>query len=83
MGVAYQDTSPAVLVSDLERRILDYLRDRQSAPADEVIRAIKSQEQFLTPSPIVTAIWNLNSKSRITVDGDWNVALRDLPTTSR
>jgi len=83
MSVAYEDTSPTVLVSDLETRILEYLREKKSAPADEVVSAIKKQQRFLTPSPIVTAIWNLNSKSQITVDGDWNVSLRDLPLKSR
>lgn len=78
MTVAY-DMSQSALIADLEAQILRYLRGTEAkrAAADEVVGEIRKQHQFLSTAPIVTAIWDLNAKSKIQIDGDWNITLRD------
>lgn len=76
MSVAYESSS-AEQIEELERNVLTYLEDKPSAPADEIIRAVQEGRPFLTPAPIVTAIWSLNAKNRIRINGDWIVTLRE------
>ena len=79
MTVAH-DMSQSDLIADLESSILDYLRTQQPksvAAAADVISAIRKQYEFLSTTPIVTAIWDLSAKSQIEIDGDWNITLRD------
>src|SRR5258708_6352895 len=81
MSVAY-DASPTEMVESLERSILDYLQDRKSAPAEEVVRAIQSQNHYITTEPIVTAVWSLNAQGRIRVGGDWTITLREAKSSA-
>lgn len=74
--------SETELRSDLEKQVLEYLRERKSAPAAEIVTAILNQNSYLTSAPVVAAIWSLNSLSAIEVGGDWTVKLRDSKAAS-
>src|SRR5258708_31386651 len=81
MSVAYEPTQTEMF-EGRERSILDSLKNGRRAPAEEVVRAIQSQNHYITTEPIVTAVWSLSAQGRIRVGGDWTITLREAKSSA-
>jgi predicted transcriptional regulator len=59
--------------SALEAQILEYLKDRRSAEADQLVSAVTRRHHFLPLATVVSAIWRLSDQNMIRVGPDWMI----------